>query len=93
MGALKSPRRRKYACRECTSRVGHRAGGGVEGLAKYLAPEHLGTAYIAAFAAKQVDLENLEVQQADKISDSPIHVQIDPLAALLPISRTSARPS
>ena len=65
----------------------HGARGGVEGLAEHLAPEYLRTAYVAAFAAKQVDLERLELQQAQQISNSLVHGCLV-RRPCVPISRT-----
>ncbi len=80
IGALKIPTAQKVRVQGMHQPAGHGARGGVEGLAQNLAPEHLSATYIAAFAAKQVDLENLEFKQAKKISDSPIHKLMGPLA-------------
>ncbi len=48
---------------------------GVERLAEHLAPEHLRTAYVAALAAKQVDLKRFKLKQVHQIRDSLVHAE------------------
>ena len=52
-------------------RHGCRSGG--QGLSQHLTAEHLRTADITAFAAKQVDLERLQLEETQQVGYFGIH--------------------
>ena len=73
---LEIPPAQKIGVQGMHHAAGHGARGGVEGLTEHLAAEHLGTADVAAFAAKQIDLKRLQLKQRQQFSDSLVHAGV-----------------
>ena len=77
MGLVKSPRRRKYACSECTTRPSSMVAlRRLQRLAQHLPAEHLRAAGVAALAAKQVDLEPFELELLLQVGEALVHQPI-----------------